>query len=29
LIAQHNLEIYQAKMAGAYDKMVRVRTFQQ
>jgi hypothetical protein len=29
LIAQQNLEIYQAKMARAYDKMARVRAFQQ
>jgi Integrase core domain len=28
LIAQQNLEIYQTNMARAYDKMVRVRTFQ-
>jgi hypothetical protein len=27
LIAQQNLEIYQAKMARAYDKMARVRIF--
>jgi hypothetical protein len=29
LIAQQNLEIYPAKMARAYDKMARVRAFQQ
>jgi Integrase zinc binding domain len=29
LMAQQNLEIYQAKMARAYDKMARVRAFQQ
>jgi ribonuclease HI len=29
LIAQQNLEIYQAKMARTYDKMARVRAFQQ
>jgi hypothetical protein len=29
LIAQQNLEIYQAKMIRAYDKMARVGTFQQ
>jgi hypothetical protein len=27
LMAQQNLEIYQAKIARAYDKMARVRTF--
>jgi hypothetical protein len=29
LIAQQNLEIYQEKMARAYDKMAQIRTFQQ
>jgi Integrase core domain/Integrase zinc binding domain len=29
LIAQQNLELYQAKMAKAYDKMARLRTFQE
>jgi transposase InsO family protein len=29
LIAQQNLEIYQAKMVRAYDKMARIRAFQQ
>jgi hypothetical protein len=29
LIAQQNLKIYEAKMARAYDKMVRVMIFQQ
>ena len=29
LIAQQNLELYKAKMARAYDKSARIRTFQQ
>jgi hypothetical protein len=29
LMAQQNLEIYHAKMTRVYDKMARVRTFQQ
>jgi hypothetical protein len=29
LIAQQNLEVYQAKMARAYDKMARIRAFQE